>query len=202
MKGWRLITFGVLMGLFAAGAILLIAKPKYGTPIQLLPAPTLTKTSPPKATETRKLLQIQIGGQVATPGIYQLPKDTRLEDLIALAGGLTPLADTVRINFAAILSDGDYFYIPTADEEIPETAANSILNLNNRSLEIGFPINLNTAAQEELEALPGIGPTKAKAIIAYRETNGAFTSVDELLNVDGIGPATLETIIELIYVEP
>lgn len=202
MKGWRLITFGVLMGFFAAGAILLIAKPKYGAPIQLLPAPTVTKTSHPEATATRPLIQIQIGGQVAAPGIYHMPEGTRLEDLIAQAGGLTPLADTVRVNFVAILTDGDYFYIPTANEEIPETAANSVLNLNHRSMEIGFPINLNTATQQELEALPGIGPTKAQEIITYRENNGLFTSLEQLLNVDGIGPAILESIIEYIYIEP
>lgn len=203
MKSWQLLLFGILMGLLAAGLILLISSPIRGVPITLNPAPTPTYTLAPKATQTPTPIQVQIGGQVHHPGIYSIPKSTRLDELINLAGGLTQSADAVRINLAMICQDGDYFYIPALNELIPETAKNAPQNNPfTKTTEFSYPLDLNKASKEALESLPGIGPEKAEAIIAYRNKNGPFISVDDLLNVEGIGEKTLEALKELLFVEP
>jgi competence protein ComEA len=168
-----------------------------------MPAPTPTQTSPPKATITSAPIQVLIKGQVVNPGKYVLQKESRLMDLIQIAGGLTDLADESRVNDVFILRDGDYFYIPTSDEVIPETARNAAVNIPLGDIAVfDYPLNLNEASQEALESLPGIGPSKAIDIIAYRDQHGPLLSVDDLLNVQGIGPATLEEIREYLIVEP
>ncbi len=203
MKPLRNMVYGMLIGLLAGGAILLISQPEHGAPISLAPAPTPTVTFPPKPSPTPKPIQVQIGGEVVDPGIFALPKDGRLTDLIDLAGGLTDGADVDRINFAALLHDGDYFYIPALDEIIPETARNSPTNLNSTNVaNFNYPLNLNEMTQEALETLPDIGPAKAIAILEYRDEIGAFSSVEDLLNVPGIGEVILESIREFVTVEP
>lgn len=202
MKPWLTLLTGVLIGLLAAGLILLISLPDQGNPIILNPAPTITATAYPKPTQTPPAIYVLIKGEVSQPGEYEIEKDSRLSDLIKLAGGLTNKADTLRVNTVLMVRDGDYFFIPTVDEIIPETARNAPGNNpfgNNTFFE--YPIDLNTASQAELESLPGIGPAKANDIIGFREKFGGFNSIDDLLNVPGIGQMTLETIRELIKVE-
>ena len=203
MKPWLLLLTGVLIGLLAAGGILLIARPERGTPITLMPAPTLTPSGLPKPTATLTPIEVLIKGQVNKPGIYELEKETRLYDLIALAGGLTESADIDRVNNVFILRDGDYFFIPSIGEKIPDTARNAPGNnpFDDASY-FDYPLNLNTASQAALETLPGIGPTKAMDIINYREQVGAYKTVDDLLNIAGIGPSTLDAIREYLIVEP
>ena len=203
MKTWSYILMGILIGLLATGAILLIAQPNRGAPITLLPAPTATATALPRPSVTPAPIQVLIKGQVVNPGTYSLEKNARLVDLIKLAGGLTQQADQNRVNQAFLLRDGDYFYIPAVDEKIPDTARNAPGNnpLDDPSF-FEYPLDLNTATQEALESLPGIGPSKAAEIITYRVQNGAFVSVDDLLNVPGIGPAILETIQDYLIIEP
>lgn len=194
---------GALFGLLAVGVILLIAQPEQGVPIKLMPAPTPTQTSPPKATMTPTPIQVLIKGQVVNPGKYALQKESRLADLIQLAGGLTDLADESRVNDVFILHDGDYFYIPGSDEEIPATARNAPANIPSGNIaNFDYPLNLNEASQEALESLPGIGPSKAIDIIAYRDQHGPYGSVDDLLDVQGIGPTTLEAIREYLIITP
>jgi competence protein ComEA len=202
MKAWQLALLCILLTFLVAGIILLVARPVRGIPIVLLPVPTITPTLPPKPSPTSPLLEVQIRGQVLSPGVYLLPASSRLGDLISAAGGFTVLADINRVNDAQIIYDGDYFFVPMEAEEIPETASNAPFELSERSASINFPINLNTASQEELETLPGIGPKKAADIIAYRDEITAFQSLEQLLEVSGIGPSTLETIKEFLYIEP
>jgi len=203
MKPWQYLLTGVLIGLLATGTILLISQPERGVAIALRPAPTPTHTAVPKPTATPSPILVLINGQVARPGVYTLEKESRLMDLIDLAGGLTYEADVKRVNNVFILRDGDYFYIPAIDESIPETARNSPGNNPlNDSASFDYPLNLNTATQEALESLPGIGPSKARDIIAYRDEMGAFQTVDDLLNVPGIGPTTLDSIREYLIIEP
>jgi len=148
-------------------------------------------------------IQVLIKGQVNLPGIYKPDKEARLYDLIELAGGLTEKADIDRVNNVFILRDGDYFYVPSIGEKIPDTARNAPGNnpLDDASY-FDYPLNLNTASQAALESLPGIGPTKAMDIITYRDQVGAFKTVDDLLNIAGIGPSTLDAIREYLVVEP
>ncbi len=203
MKPWQYLLLGVLIGLLATGAILLMSQPERGVAINLQPAPSPTPTSEPKPTATPPPIFVEINGQVNKPGIYTLEKDSRLLDLIDHAGGLTSQADNDRVNNVFILRDGDYFYIPAIGETIPDTARNAPGNhpLVDASI-FDYPLNLNTATQEALESLPGIGPSKAKDIINYREQVRAYENVDDLLNVPGIGSATLDSIREYLIIEP
>lgn len=203
MKPWQLLLTGILLGLLTGGAILLISQPERGVPIVLTPPPTPTHTALPKPTATIAPIEVMIRGQIASPGMYTLDRETRLKDLIELAGGLTVQADVDRINNVFLLRDGDYFYIPMVGEIIPETARNAPGNnpLDNPTY-YDYPLNINTADQEAFESLPGIGPSKAADIIAFREHNGFFVTIDDLLNVPGIGPATLESIRDYLTIEP
>lgn len=203
MNQVRQMIYGILIGLIAAGGILLISNQEQGVPITLSPAPTITLTSLPKPTNTAPLIQVQIGGEILEPGIYELPLNSRLITLITLASGLTENADQERVNQTALLKDGDYFYIPAVGQDIPETASNAPQNRSgNNEIEFEYPLDLNTATQDALESLPGIGPTKASEILIYREKVGRFSAVEELLNISGIGQATLETIRDYVFCEP
>jgi competence protein ComEA len=203
MKNRLWILYGLLIGLLAAGAILLIAQPDEGFPIELAPAPSPTLTPHPTATPTPPPILIQVAGAVAAPGVYSLPPESRLSAAIDIAGGLAAGADKIRINLAARLQDGGYYYIPIEGEAFPETANNAPLATGSESVqEFPLPLNINNASQAALESLPGIGPTKAADIISYREHNGPFQSVEDLINVPGIGPTTLDTIRDFIIVQP
>jgi len=203
MKQYQQIIFGVLIGLLAAGLILLISKPVEGEPIALAPAPTPTNTLVPKPTNTDLPFLVHIEGEVKHPGIYSLQQNARLEDLILSAGGLTDTADNTRVNLALAIRDGDYIFIPNIEEEIPNIARNAPINLTEDQENFyTYPLNINEVDQLALESLPGIGPAKAADIIAYRQMLGSFTSLEDLLDVSGIGPATLESLRDYLICEP
>ncbi len=125
-----------------------------------------------------------VTGEVNDPGIYTLDgSNLHISDAIEAAGGLTEYADPGALNLDAPLSDGDIIHVyPLGDA--PQK------------------IKINTAEAWLLDAaLPGIGPTLAQRIVDYREENGPFQSIDELLNVDGIGPSTYEEIKDLVTVD-
>jgi competence protein ComEA len=184
-KSIWLVLLGVVGGLVGAGVIFMVARPPSGEMIQLLPPPT----TPP--------LVVHITGAVSAPGVYNLPPGSRMADAIQAAGGMTEQANPEALNLAQVLVDGLHVHVPVISEvdlESPvETSTRSTLPLT-------ALININTADQAELESLPEIGPHLAGEIIAYRETNGPFKTVDELLNVSGVGPVILETIRDLITV--
>jgi competence protein ComEA len=196
-----LLAAGLLIGLLSAGLILLVAQPRQGVPIQLEPAPTLTPTGVPGPSPTPEPILVQVGGAIAQPGVYTLPCESRLDALIQAAGGLTSDADVDRINYAVQLRDGDYYYLPMPNETLPETATNAPQNLQAAENGISYPINLNTATQEELESLPGIGPSKAADILAYRDSHGPFLTLEDLANVSGIGPTTVEALCDYLYLD-
>jgi competence protein ComEA len=141
-------------------------------------------------------LVVYISGEVLRPGLYTLPPGARIADLVEMAGGLSPEADGARINLAARVQDGQQIDVPLLGEAaaaptaVPPVPGSAVLSR----------INVNLATAQELEQLPGIGPARAQAIIAYREQHGPFASVEELLKVDGIGPTTLERIRDLVTV--
>lgn len=191
MKGLWQIAFGVACGMLAAGLILLVAQQPRGQAIPLLPPPTLAP------------LMVHVAGAVVSPGVYRLPPDSRVQQAIDAAGGSTANADLQTINLAAPVSDGSYLWVPSqiiatkaitiaVRERTPTAALTSSDGLQR--------VNINTASQEELESLPGIGPALAKQIIAYRTVNGPFKSIEDILDVPGIGPKTFEKIKDLITV--
>jgi competence protein ComEA len=128
-------------------------------------------------------IKVHLTGEVNNPGIYTIPKGTKLYELIKLSGGQTNLANTNRVNLVKILKDGQRIKIPSLYET---TAAETCI--------IGPPININTANKDELTKIKGVGPKTAQAIIEYRNKIVSFKSIKELLNVKGIGPKTLESI--------
>lgn len=146
-------------------------------------------TQPPKATT----LMVHVLGAVQNPGVYSLPDGARVFEAVFLAGGFTPEADQPAINLAAALSDGTQIYVPIIGEPARSLPTGSVGGDPESSA-----VNINTASARELEGLPGIGPTTAQAIVAYRDENGPFQSIDDLLRVQGIGDSKLNAIRELI----
>lgn len=127
---------------------------------------------------------VEIKGEVKKPGIYVLQADSRIHDLVLLAGGFTERADTATLNMAAKIIDGSAIFVETKQ-------SGSSVSINNK-------ISINTASMDELMKLPGIGESKAKSIIDYRNTHGRFYSFEDLINVSGISKNILEQIKDLI----
>lgn len=136
---------------------------------------------------------VDVKGAVVKEGVYVLEEGDRVKDAIELAGGFLTDANKNLINLAQILSDEMLLYVPFQSEEV-------VGGPNNASIDDG-KINLNTASQSELETLPGIGPSKAIAIIDYRETNGGFKTIEDLKNIGGIGEKTFEKLKEHIKIK-
>jgi competence protein ComEA len=180
MGSGRIFLLGLLAGLLSAALILIGNGRLEGRSILLQPP-----ADPPG-------LRISVQGAVRAPGLYHLAPGSIVQDAVFAAGGFLAAADTTRLNLAAPLTDGQElkipFQIPTALPGTPSQA----------STPKGTKINLNTATLEELDSLPGIGPVLAQRIIDYRQTYGPFQSVDDLLRVQGIGPALLEKIRDLV----
>jgi len=159
------------------------------------PAPTATA----RPTETPGPLRVYISGAVLRPAVYELSADAILLDAITAAGGFTAEADQATVNLALPLRDGMHVHVPVpGDEPVVELGGDERSSGINLSSAL---VNINTATLEELDTLPGIGPSIAQKIIDYRENNGAFSAVEEIDRVSGIGPAKLEEIRELITVQ-
>ncbi|MEW5922126.1 MAG: ComEA family DNA-binding protein [Bacillota bacterium] len=140
-----------------------------------------------------KMIVIHVAGAVSRPGVYHLPAGSRVYEALDQAGGGLAEADLDRINLAQPLVDGQQVYFPLKGEEGLGPLAGSGVSSAGR-------ININTAGREQLESLPGIGAVKAQNIINYRQQNGPFHSIEDLLEVSGIGTKTLEGIRDLITV--
>jgi competence protein ComEA len=150
-----------------------------------------TPGTAPKPTDD---LVIDVVGKVRKPGIVTVPKGSRVFDAIEAAGGLKGKIDAGSVNLARVLTDGEQILIGTTPASVPGGPAGAAP---------GAPpakINLNTATAEQLDTLPGVGPVTAQAILSWREENGRFTSVDDLLDVKGIGDATLADLRNLVTV--
>ena len=130
-------------------------------------------------------IYVYVCGQIANPGVYTLPEGSRVCDVFALAGGFTEAAAPDYWNQARVLNDGEMIYVPTA-EEVKERQLDGDTTSQAETSDSG-KVNINTASKEELMTLPGIGETKALEIIAYRQENGPFSSLEELKEVKGIG---------------
>ncbi len=162
-------------------------------------------------------ITVHVAGSVKNPGVYRLKYGSRINDGIVAAGGATSVANLDVINLATVLNEGEQIYVPKRGEKPhvitnrPQVAvlrcwwcwrsrwrggvggapgAGGATNIATSPL-----ININLASVFELEQLPGVGPATAKAIVAYRDKNGAFLKVEDLLKVRGIGPAKLSEIL-------
>lgn len=155
---------------------------------------SITEELLPQATESPKeMIFVHICGAVKNPGVYELEQSARVYEAIEKAGGALPEAAADQLNQAAGLQDGEQLYIPFENETDLE-----IQGQNEASKESG--VNINTAGKEELMTLPGIGESKAEAILKYREEHGGFQDVQELTNISGIKNGVYEKIKELVRI--
>ncbi len=166
---------GILIGVLLAGIIWYTSRPPRGEAVTLQP--------PPEAAP----ITVHITGAVVSPGIHQIPDGSRVGDAIEAAGGFLPLADQENLNLAALVEDGSKINVEKRNSAEGGSG--------------GARVNINTASLEELDTLPGIGPSTAQAIIDHRQQFGYFQRTDEIMNVSGIGPSTYERIEDLITVE-
>ena len=164
--------------------------------------------------EKEVIIVVDIEGAVNDPGIVYLPEGSRVNDAVEKAGGLTDKADTLGVNLAAKLTDGDKVYIPRENEEkkvsstepagiITNNATSSISNSSSTDSAGGTGgglVNINTANSEQLQTLSGVGPVTAQKIIDYRTSSGGFKKVEDIMKVSGIGTKTYEKLRDKITV--
>lgn len=204
------------------GGIVMAAWPRPSADIQIVqtgtaPAPQVAAapapqaaiaTAPPPATAattsaTPPVVGVYITGEVAAPGVYIINEGSRLANLILIAGGPTDRADITAVNLAALLRDEQHWHVPARDPAAAPLPAGLVASGQAQRGNAPSPagkLNLNTAGVEQLKTLPGLGEVRAQAIVSHREDNGAFPSVDALLDVSGIGVATLESLRDFIEV--
>jgi competence protein ComEA len=137
--------------------------------------------------QLEQFVYVHIVGEVASPGMYQLPLGARLVDAVFAAGGLTDQADNSSVNLARQLTDGEQVVVFKIGE-VAEAGGSAS----------GGLISINRATAEQLEELPGIGPALSARIIAYRDANGGFKAKEDLLNVSGIGDSIFSGFVDLI----
>lgn len=178
---------GILLGLLIAGGLYLTTRTPAGQPVVLLPSPT------------PKPIQVYITGAVNHPGVFLLPRESRVRDAVLVAGGFMEGADVGQINLAKVLVDGEHFEVPgTSPFATPQLTIGGDGLLVTPTPPKGQAVNINTASEQDLEGLPGIGPTTAQAIIDYREANGPFATIDDLSKIPGMGPETMKKLEGLI----
>lgn len=145
-----------------------------------------------------ELIYIHICGAVKEPNVYEVEKDSRLFDIIKLAGGLTEDAAGDFVNQAALVEDGQQIYIPTKEEV--EDMTPSDYSVKDNDIEKPGKVDINVAGMEELMTLTGIGESKAKSIITYRQDNDGFKTIEEIKNIDGIKDSVFNKICDVITV--
>ena len=181
--------------LATAGCVLLVwwllsSRPETSEPQTPLAFATTAAPSEPAQTDD---LVIDVIGKVRKPGIVTVPKGSRVHEAIEAAGGLKGRVDTSSLNMARELADGEQLLVGMQPAAVPgsQAAAGGAATTK---------INLNTATAEQLDTLPGVGPVTAQSILSWRTENGRFSSVEDLLEVKGIGDATLAELRDLVMV--
>ena len=146
---------------------------------------------------------VYLTGEVQRPGIVEISPDSRLYQAVEMAGGLTARADRDNVNLAEKLADGIHVHIPAVGQSQGGEKEKQALSGEGAPTAHGNGrIDINRATAAELEALPGVGPKLAQAIIEDRTANGPFRTPEDLLRVKGIGPAKLEKMKEMIFIRP
>lgn len=150
-----------------------------------------------KTDEPSDMIIVDVAGEVKNPSVIELPADSRINDAIQAAGGLTGNADISQINRAAILTDGEKIFVPTAQKSQTNSSGGKVADGNqegdgNNESTSPQKININYASTTELQEVPGIGPVTADKIIQYRNDKGLFRKLEDIKNVSGIGDKTFE----------
>lgn len=202
-----------LLGAIAASFILLQGRDQGGTDVQQLTEQTSSSSSymnekSDKSNEISQaetedqLVTVDVKGAVKKPGVYQLQSNSRVHDALEKAGGLTDEADLKSVNQAQKLSDEAVVYVAKVGENAVDVTTSAPASATSGTGQAKSAlVNLNTATEADFQTISGIGQKRAQDIIAYREANGRFKSVDELKNVSGIGAKTLEKLKEYVTVD-
>jgi competence protein ComEA len=187
--------------LVAVGAVIVLLRPAGGAPAEVT-LPRAGTAADPATTTTTTAPEVvaHAAGAVRAPGVYRLEPGARAADLLAAAGGAAPEADLQQLNLAAPVADGERVYVPRVGEVPPPAVPGPAAGGATGAATGEGPVDLNTATAEQLEELPGVGPAIAAAILDERERRGRFATVDDLLDVRGIGDARLEQLRELVTV--
>jgi len=193
----RIVVGGAGLALAALVALWLTRPPAEPPEVHLpFASTTLVEAAAPAVAPAQVV--VHVAGAVVRPGVHELFPGARVVDAIDAAGGLTAEADPARINLAAPVADGERIYVLGRGEESVPAVAGAATGVAAGAT--GGLVNLNEADEAALDALPGVGPSTAQAIIEHRRKIGRFTSVDQLLDVPGIGEAKLEQIRPLVTV--
>ena len=202
-----------LLGAIAAGFILLQGRDQGGTDVQQLTEQTSSSSSykDEKSNKSNEISQAETGDQLVTvdvkgavkkPGVYQLQSNSRVHDALEKAGGMTEEADLKSVNQAQKLSDEAVVYVAKVGENAVDVTTSAPASATSGTGQAKSAlVNLNTATEADFQTISGIGQKRAQDIIAYREANGRFKSVDDLKNVSGIGAKTLEKLKEYVTVD-
>jgi len=186
---WRIGTGAAVVLVLAAAVIaVLLAGAQASGRTRVLPAVSAAQSGAPSAAPSSAAsssLYVHVAGEVASPGLYLLKDGARVADALAAAGGATESADPDAVNLARRVVDGEQLLVPAVGAVPAAGAAPGAAAASG-------PVSLSTATAAQLEELPEVGPATAAKIVAYREANGPFSSVDQLLEVPGIGEKTLE----------
>lgn len=182
-----LLTGAVLMFLAVAASLMIMTRSRDGDVI-IVADPSMHE------------IAVEITGAVRTPGVYRLPQDARLADLLAAAGGANADADLSRHNLARRLQDAEQIVISARSAATPVIASDG--ETPDTAQSISYKVNINSATQAELESLPGIGPVLATRIIEFRTANGQFRSTRDLTRIEGISDRLLSEIVDLITLGP
>ena len=204
IKEYKIIVICTALGLLVGGFFLL--KPDSQTPIKernlQAEVAAVSKDSSTEKEEKEEpveqdLITVDVKGAVKSPGIYDLPVGSRVNDAVQKAGGLTEQADSKSLNLAQKVSDEALVYVPTKGEEASQQSGSGATSATSKEKKV----NLNKASLEELKQVKGLGGKRAQDIIDHREANGKFKSVDELKKVSGIGAKTIEKLKDYVTVD-
>lgn len=193
-KNYILIAIAIIF----AGLIYLCIPDKETEEITTNSAPTTEEKADTQQVNESKYVYIDIKGAVRSPGVYKLPLDARVQDVVKTAGGLTEEADSSKLNLAEKLKDEMSIYVYKKGEQGSETSTSESEQAGETTEK---KININTASTSDLQTVPGIGESKATAIIEYREKEGLFQTIEDLQKVTGIGEKTIEKLKEYLDVK-
>ncbi|MEL0463447.1 helix-hairpin-helix domain-containing protein [Streptococcus pneumoniae] len=205
IKEYKIIVICTGLGLLVGGFFLL--KPTPQTPVKetnlqaevaAVSKDSSTEKEVKEEPVEQDLITVDVKGAVKSPGIYDLPVGSRVNDAVQKAGGLTEQADSKSLNLAQKVSDEALVYVPTKGEEAASQQAGSGAPSSTSKEK---KLNLNKASLEELKQVKGLGGKRAQDIIDHREANGKFKSVDELKKVSGIGAKTIEKLKDYVTVD-
>ena len=177
----------VIAVLLAVATGILVGRPTAPPDVGLVPG-----RAPDAPVPDEGLATVHVSGAVVSPGLVEVPNESRVADAIAAAGGVTAGADLAGINLADPVVDGRQVVVPSTGVGVTP-ASGSVATTDGR-------VRLNTATVEDLQRLPGVGPVLAGKIVEHRDEIGSFSDVEDLLGVSGIGERKLASIRDLVVV--